>query len=185
MQQKNLPFSLKEGEKKIINGRELTLFRIINQGVLLENDGTPCNGNENPFIETICRDTNGLFYICDCGMQPVDKGYNTLEDLVKVHGKGGITEFNDLQTLAVELYNKFVTAPQYQQSFLESVKSGVSVFDMRKNGFYCSYCGEFAEKETSFATLDKVIFIYNGMFSPFPKQIWIVNTHYDGCRGWE
>lgn len=184
MLQKKLPFSLKEGHTKIIDNTEFTLVRIINHGILRENDGSPCSG-EQPYIETICKDTDGLFYICNKDMHALDKGFSSIEKLAEVHGKSGITELNELQELAIELYNKSVLVPQYREWFLESIKAGVPVFDMRDKGFYCHYCAQFATKEIGFADTDKAIYINAGTITDLPKQIWIVNTHYDGCRGWE
>lgn len=170
---------LKIGDKKEFSVGTLTLERIINQGILPEDD------TKTIFIETICRDEKGLYYICDCGMIPMDKGYASLEELATVHGKSGITEFNELQELAKELYFKDVLAETFRQSFLERLKAGIPVFDLREKGYYCSYCKKFATKSTAFGSENKVIFVNNDAFYKNKQQIWIINSHYDGCRGWE
>ena len=62
-----------------INGIILTLLRYVNHGILEE-----CG--EVPFIETICQGNDGLFYLCDCGMIPADKGFSDIEDMYRMHG---------------------------------------------------------------------------------------------------
>lgn len=178
-----MPITLKLGDKRTSFGEEFTLVRVINHGILSENDGTPCEGNETPFIETICTDKDGLFYLCDCGMQPVDKGYVSIEEIAKVHGS--LSYMNQLQELAIKLYNKEVLVPEWRENFLKNLNDGVPVFDMRKEGHYCSYCKKVSDEAVAFGANDKVIFVNNGILDTGLKQIWIVNSHYDGCRGWE
>jgi hypothetical protein len=158
-------------------GKILTLERIINQGKVDDSDII--------FIETICKDEEGLFYLCDCSMMPVAKAYSSLEELAKIHGSNGITEFNELQLLAKDIYLAEVLADTYRQSFIKKLKEGVPVFDLRKEGYYCSYCKSFSKKSTAFGVEDKVIFVNNDTFDKGKQQIWIINSHYDGCRGWE
>lgn len=37
------------------------------------------------FTENICIGEDNLYYLCDCGLIPVDRGYDTMEELLKVH----------------------------------------------------------------------------------------------------
>jgi hypothetical protein len=94
-------------------------------------------------------------------------------------------EFTNIQQLAIDLYFADVKAERYQQSFLEQVKAGVPIVDKRSEGYYCSYCKRFAQKPMAFEQTDKVIFVNSGFFDVGEKQIWIVNKHYEGCRGWD
>lgn len=85
---------------------------------------------------------------------------------------------NNMKDLAKELYFKEVQNKEWRDSFLEKL-SKREVIDKRDQGFCCSYCGRFG-KELAFSSRDKTI---------FPKgnsdELWIVNSHYDGCRGWD
>jgi hypothetical protein len=86
---------------------------------------------------------------------------------------------NKLKELAKTLFFKQVLNDFYRNSFLQKIETH-EVQDKREDGFYCSYCSKMSEAPTSFLKKDVVI---------FPKkasgEIWIVNSHYDGCRGWD
>jgi hypothetical protein len=86
---------------------------------------------------------------------------------------------NNLSETAKEFYFKKVSVEKYRENFLLELEKR-TVIDKRDLGYFCSYCGKFAEKHQAFEALDQVI---------FPKgnntELWLVNTHYDGCRGWD
>lgn len=45
------------------------------------------DGDTNLFFnETICIGGNGLYYLCNNKLEPKDRGYETLESLIKAHG---------------------------------------------------------------------------------------------------
>lgn len=90
-----------------------------------------------------------------------------------------------VQQLAIDLFFADVKAEQYRKSFLENINAGVPVIDKRSEGYYCSDCKRFAQKPMAFEQTDKVIFVNSGFFDKGEKQIWIVNKHYEGCRGWD
>jgi len=81
-----------------------------------------------------------------------------------------------LKVLAKELYFANVSAENFRENFVEKLNTH-KVVDKRNQGFWCSYCKTFAKKADAFVKKDWVIFRAN--------QIWIVNAHYDGCRGWD
>lgn len=72
-------------QTKEINGMTLTLERFVNHGPILAEEG-----DNKDFVETICTGSINkgplLYYLCDIGMVPVDKGFATLKQLYKVHG---------------------------------------------------------------------------------------------------
>lgn len=37
------------------------------------------------FNETICLGSDNKYYLCDCGLKPMDRAYETMEELLKVH----------------------------------------------------------------------------------------------------
>jgi hypothetical protein len=84
-----------------------------------------------------------------------------------------------LYALAKELYFKKVKVENYRDNFLSELTKR-NVIDKRSDGFHCCYCDKFLTKEIAFVGMDEVI---------FPKknesELWIVNSHYDGCRGWD
>lgn len=83
---------------------------------------------------------------------------------------------DELKELAKELYFSDVKNEDWRKKFLWSLKT-TNVVDKRGMGFYCYYCKAFDQKEVAFACKEKVIFENN--------EIWILNTHYNGCRGWD
>lgn len=84
-----------------------------------------------------------------------------------------------LKELAKKLYFENVKGLEWRNNFLSRL-STCTVFDKRNDGFYCCQCKKISKKDTAFTQLDNVIFpsLHNG-------EIWIVNEHYDGCRGWD
>jgi hypothetical protein len=84
-----------------------------------------------------------------------------------------------LSDLAKEIYFKDVLVDKYRDNFLLELQKR-KVIDKRKNGFHCCYCSKISEKETAFVQMDRVIFPKNNEL-----ELWLVNSHYDGCRGWD
>jgi hypothetical protein len=175
MRKSALPLGFKVGKKETFD-QEYTLVRIVNHGLL--------EGSTEPFIETVCKGADGMYYIGDIGMRPVSEGRNSIEELAEKHGRSGFTEHNDLQKLAIELYCKNGIADKFKESFIKSIDEGTPVFDMRDKGFYCSYCNRYAENSQMGSGIS-VIFAFNGIFEKEQMQIWIIKGHYDGCRGWD
>ena len=85
---------------------------------------------------------------------------------------------NNIQ-LAKELYFKDVLVEEYRNNFLSELEKRV-VIDKRKEGYRCSYCSKVNKSEVAFAQKNKVIFPKNNK-----NEVWLVNSHYDGCRGWD
>jgi len=85
----------------------------------------------------------------------------------------------ELSVMATSLFFDDVKSEEYRSSFLAELKSR-AVVDKRSKGYYCSYCGKSSQLVDAFPKQDKVI---------FPKEsnteVWIVNSHYDGCMGWD
>lgn len=86
---------------------------------------------------------------------------------------------DNLKDVAKELYFKDVTVKEYRDNFLKELANR-EVVDKRSQGYCCSYCGNITQKEIAFSEKNRTI---------FPKysknELWIVNSHYDGCRGWD
>jgi hypothetical protein len=84
-----------------------------------------------------------------------------------------------IKDVARELYFNFISNTEYRNKFVKELEER-TVIDKRDLGFYCGYCGNFSKEAIAFSDTDRVI---------YPKGIthefWIVNVHYDGCRGWE
>lgn len=82
-----------------------------------------------------------------------------------------------LKQLAKELYFLDVKVQEWRDNFLSKLNEK-EVIDKRGEKYYCHHCGKFSEK-MAFQQKNKIV---------FPKhldEIWIVNTHYDGCGGWD
>jgi hypothetical protein len=84
-----------------------------------------------------------------------------------------------LSDLAKDIYFKDVLNEKYRDNFLSELQKR-KVIDKRENGFYCCYCAKISEKETAFVQMDRVIFPKNNQL-----ELWLVNSHYDGCSGWD
>ena len=84
-----------------------------------------------------------------------------------------------LKELAKELYFSQVTVEIYRDSFLEHLDKK-TVVDKREEGFYCSMCGKFSKMQQMPSGKDCIIFPHRTS-----DEMWIVNYHYDGCRGWD
>jgi hypothetical protein len=84
-----------------------------------------------------------------------------------------------LSVLAKELYFKDVLVEKYRENFtLELSKR--KVIDKRNEGYHCCHCSKISKNETAFTQKDRVIFPKNNN-----DELWLVNSHYDGCRGWD
>ena len=92
---------------------------------------------------------------------------------------------SELQKLAIEIYTNSVKVPEWREKFIKDINSGTEVIDKRNEGHYCSYCKRFAKNTVAFDKKHIVIYVNNGFFDKGPKQIWLIHSHYDGCRGWE
>jgi hypothetical protein len=86
---------------------------------------------------------------------------------------------NTIKNLAKEFYFRDVLREDWRNNFLIELQKR-NVTDKRSNGYHCLYCQKFSEKEIAFPEIDRAV---------FPKknneEIWIVNSHYDGCQGWD
>lgn len=52
--------------------------------------------------------------------------------------------------------------------------------DLRDQGYRCAYCSKMYQEPMAFPILNQVVFP-----TGTESEIWIVNSHYDGCRGWD
>lgn len=86
---------------------------------------------------------------------------------------------DSLKDLAKELYFKNISHTEYRNNFVKELEKR-TVIDKRDSGYYCGYCKNFSKEPIAFAEIDKVIYPQN-----INNEIWIVNVHYDGCRGWD
>lgn len=86
---------------------------------------------------------------------------------------------HNLISLAKEFYYREVKAERYRNNFIQELEKR-KVIDKRELGFYCSHCGKFSINEMAFTRKDKVIFPKNNK-----TELWLVNSHYDGCMGWD
>lgn len=84
-----------------------------------------------------------------------------------------------LSDLAKEIYFKDVLVDKYRDNFVLELQKR-KVIDKRESGFHCCYCSKISEKKTAFVQMDRVIFPKNNEL-----ELWLVNSHYDGCRGWD
>ena len=84
-----------------------------------------------------------------------------------------------LKELAKELYFGHVKVEKYRENFLKELTNR-DVVDKREGGYYCSMCSKFSKMQQMPSGKDYVIFPQKA-----PNEIWIVNSHYDGCRGWD
>lgn len=85
----------------------------------------------------------------------------------------------NLKLQAKEYYFQGLEVEEWKQNFLEKLATH-EVYDKRDKGYYCCYCGTISEKPIAFASENKTIFPRRDK-----NHIWIVNEHYDGCRGWD
>lgn len=83
-----------------------------------------------------------------------------------------------LKQLAKEFYLDKVKVEAWRENFLKALETK-QVVDKRDLGYYCYYCKQFnTKKEMGGATNDVIN-------KRDVDEIWIVNTHYDGCKGWD
>lgn len=80
---------------------------------------------------------------------------------------------------AKEIYFSEVKVPEWRESF-EKRLATYKLFDKRDEGYYCMYCGDIKKTPEAFYHKNKVVFP-----TRHNNEIWIVNSHYDGCRGWD
>ena len=85
----------------------------------------------------------------------------------------------DIKHTAKELYFSNVANDNFRNNFLNQLETHL-VVDKRSEGYYCCYCGKIDKKEVAFAKNDYVVFPRKAN-----NEVWIVNEHYDGCRGWD
>ena len=86
---------------------------------------------------------------------------------------------DSLKDLARELYFESITNTEYRNNFLKELEKR-TVVNKRDLGFYCSYCKDFSKEPIAFALNDRIIYPQG-----INDEFWIVNVHYDGCRGWD
>jgi hypothetical protein len=85
----------------------------------------------------------------------------------------------DLSKLAKSLYFKEVTVDKYRLNFLRELNKR-TVVDKRLEGFHCCHCAKLSKQEVAFSQTNRIIFPFGNK-----EELWIVNSHYDGCRGWD
>lgn len=81
--------------------------------------------------------------------------------------------------LAKELYFKEVSNQKYRENFLNELRTRI-VVDRRPDGFCCSTCGKISPSAQAFEHYNRVIFPRGNK-----HELWLVNSHYDGCYGWD
>lgn len=84
----------------------------------------------------------------------------------------------ELKEEARRLYFITVANLKYRDNFVKELEKR-TVIDKRRDGFTCSYCGHTLERPLMMPQMNRAIFPKN------ETEIWLVNTHYDGCRGWD
>ena len=89
-----------------------------------------------------------------------------------------------LKEEAKQIYFGDVKNATYQENFEAAVEK-LPVVDKREEGFYCSECRDFTKtKQMGWGV--KAIYKFEQELSlRKAKAIWIVQSHYDGCRGWD
>jgi hypothetical protein len=97
-----------------------------------------------------------------------------LESIIK-----DLNSQTELKKLAQELYFDSVKVEDWRKDFIDKLETH-EVVDKRPEGYYCTYDKKFSDKPVAFQQDNKVIFPSHAL-----NQIWIVNKHYDGCRGWD
>lgn len=85
----------------------------------------------------------------------------------------------DIKQLAKEFYFNSVKVDEWRDNFEKKLETH-TVTDKRSEGYYCSHCGKIEKQETAFPIHNHVVFP-----DKTKEEIWIVNNHYDGCRGWD
>ncbi len=88
---------------------------------------------------------------------------------------------NKLQELAKKLYFDKVLSGKFRNNFLDKLPVS-KVIDKSTEGHYCASCGKIIETPVAYSTESTVVFPRDYEET---KEIWIIKTHYDGCRGWE
>lgn len=92
-----------------------------------------------------------------------------------------------LKAEATKLYFDTVKLEDARKNFTKLVEE-LPIEDHRHDGFYCGECKKFAKHAQMKLGDSAVIFKYDNELNSHlggPSAIWIVNRHYDGCRGWE
>ena len=82
-----------------------------------------------------------------------------------------------LKNIAIDFYFRDVKADKYRNNFTNELRKR-TVVDKRSEGYYCCQCGKLSP-ENAFPQIDRSIFPKND------TEIWIANTHYYGCKGWD
>jgi hypothetical protein len=83
-----------------------------------------------------------------------------------------------LKQQAKKLFFGSVKNEKYRDNFIKKLET-YKVVDKREEGFYCSYCKSTNKTPSAYSSTNKVIFPLQ-----VENEIWIINQHYDGCRGW-
>jgi len=86
---------------------------------------------------------------------------------------------DNLKIEAEKIYFEQVKNPEWQDKFTIELQKR-EVVDKRGRGYYCTLCNKFSNKGDSFVCENSVIFPNRNR-----EEIWILHTHYDGCRGWD
>lgn len=84
----------------------------------------------------------------------------------------------ELTKLALNLYKKEVEISDCVNKFDAALKVR-TVVDKRTEGYYCGSCQKFSKTQQMPLRNDRAIYPNNS------TEIWIVNSHYDGCCGWD
>ena len=86
---------------------------------------------------------------------------------------------NDLKQLARQSYFNEMKIEKYRDVFLLELEKRVIV-DKREEGFFCYSCNTFSKVQQMPLGMNRCIYPKDN-----DNEFWIVNSHYDGCRGWD
>ena len=85
----------------------------------------------------------------------------------------------ELKEFASSIYLKEVKVESWRENFINELEKRILV-DKRGEGYHCHNCSKISKNAQAFMQTDRVI---------FPKgnkdELWLVNSHYDVCAGWD
>lgn len=84
----------------------------------------------------------------------------------------------NLKQLAKELFLREKSSPEHEAKILAKIEK-CEIVDKRHEGWFC-YCQKFCRTEMMTPKKDTL-----GFPKAHKDQIWLVNSHYDGCQGWD
>lgn len=73
-----------------------------------------------------------------------------------------------------------------RKNSIDNIRNVKEVIDKTSEGYYCVQCNKFLEDALMLSGDNpKVIWPHDKRQQRIQGEIWIVNEHYDGCRGWD